>query len=142
MNYLTVNHPRNSVGELDRLFNSVFNTIPAWTDKRPMVDIRSTEDAYLIDADLPGFTEDQIDVRVENDLLIISARDEEKKENEEKDDGYVVRERHMRSFYRSFALPKDADAGKIDAHYRNGVLTLSVNKKPESKPRKIDIKRK
>jgi HSP20 family protein len=47
----------------------------------------------------------------------------------------------MRSFYRSFALPKDADAGKIDATYRNGVLTLTIHKNAEAKPRQIKIKR-
>lgn len=158
MNYLTVTRPTrrlstigNNMSDFDRLFQSVFSSMPSWTDHKPAVDIRSTENEYIVDADLPGFSEDQIDVRVENDLLVISAKDvaeTESKETEskekdakEQDDSYMVRERHMRSFYRSFALPKDADRSAIEASYRNGVLTLSISRKEEAKPRQIKIKR-
>ena len=148
MNYLTVRRPANAtgttgLGDFDRLFRSVFDTMPSWTDQKPAVDIRSTDNEYIVDADLPGFTEKQIDVRVENDLLVISARDEEEKKDPRKneEDSFMVRERHMRSFYRSFALPKDADTGSVDATYRNGVLTLTITKKEEAKPRQIQIKR-
>lgn len=149
MNYMTVRRPNNgiatrttSTSDFDRLFNSVFSSFPGWSDHKPAVDVRSTEDAYIVDADLPGFTDDQIDVRVENDLLVISAKDEnEGEKGTESEDQYMVRERHMRSFYRSFALPKDADTGSIDATYRNGVLSLSIAKKEEAKPRQIKIKR-
>jgi HSP20 family protein len=147
MNYLTVRRPANGtrlVSDFDRLFDSVFGEMPSWNDATPAVDIRNDEAKYVIDADLPGMSEDQIDVRVENDLLVISAKVEEnrtegKKENSDGD--YILRERKTRSFYRSFAMPKDADAGKIDAVYRNGVLTVELHKKPESKPRQIQIKR-
>lgn len=147
MNYLTVRRPANGtrlVSDFDRLFDSVFGAMPSWNDATPAVDIRNDEAKYVIDADLPGMSEDQIDVRVENDLLVISAKVEEnrtegKKENSDGD--YILRERKTRSFYRSFAMPKDADAGKIDAVYRNGVLTVELHKKPESKPRQIQIKR-
>jgi HSP20 family protein len=123
--------------------------MPTWNDRSPAVDIRQNENMYVIEADLPGMTEEQIDVRVENDLLVISATvEEEKKANQEKNaeksdnsDEFIVRERATRSFYRSFAMPKDADAGQIEATYRNGVLTVQLHKKPESKPRQIEIKR-
>ncbi|MDA3950437.1 MAG: Hsp20/alpha crystallin family protein [Spirochaeta sp.] len=148
MNYMTLRRPNNgiatrtnSVNDFDKLFQSVFNAMPGWTDHKPAVDIHATEDDYIVEADLPGFSDDQIDVRVENDLLVISARDEESKEEDADADSYMVRERRMRSFYRSFALPKDADAGKIDATYRNGVLTLTIHKNAEAKPRQIKIKR-
>lgn len=147
MNYLKVRRPNNGVSTLsdfDRLFESVFGNAPSWNDRSPAVDIRQNENMYVIDADLPGMREDQIDVRVENDLLVISAAAEEKNTTEEKgdtSDEFVVRERATRSFYRSFALPKDADAGQIDATYRNGVLSVQLHKKPESKPRQIEIKR-
>jgi HSP20 family protein len=148
MNYLTVRRPANAtgttgLGDFDRLFRSVFDTMPSWTDQKPAVDIRSTDNEYIVDADLPGFTEKQIDVRVENDLLVISARNEEEKKDARKneEDSFMVRERHMRSFYRSFALPKDADTGSVDATYRNGVLTLTIPKKEEAKARQIQIKR-
>ena len=148
MNYLTVRRPRNGVSALndfDRLFDSVFGNMPSWNDRSPAVDIRSEEDAYLIEADLPGMTEDQIDVRVENDLLIISARQEKEASEKSKKSTdkaeYILRERRTQAFYRSFAMPKDADPAMIDAHYKNGVLTVQLSKKPESRPRQIEIKR-
>jgi HSP20 family protein len=149
MNYLTVRRPGNGtsvISDFDRLFDSVFGAMPSWNDATPAVDIRNEESMYVIDADLPGMSDDQIDVRVENDLLVISATAEENrtegKKEQAKDAGdYILRERKTRSFYRSFAMPKDADPGKIDAVYRNGVLTVELHKKPESKPRQIQIKR-
>lgn len=148
MNYLTVRRPNNGAStwnDFDRLFESVFGNMPTWNDRSPAVDIRQNDNMYVIEADLPGMNEDQIDVRVENDLLVISATaEEEKKANEDESESseeFIVRERATRSFYRSFAMPKDADAGQIDATYRNGVLTVQLHKKPESKPRQIEIKR-
>ncbi|MEX2445685.1 MAG: Hsp20/alpha crystallin family protein [Alkalispirochaeta sp.] len=159
MNYLTVRRPNNGVStrnDFDRLFESVFGNMPSWNDRSPAVDIRQNDNEYVIEADLPGMTEDQIDVRVENDLLVISATADEQKTVDEKktadetngteqkgenSDEFIVRERRTRSFYRSFSMPKDADAGQIDATYRNGVLTVQLHKKPESKPRQIEIKR-
>ncbi len=138
MNYVTVRRPTNGMNDFDRIFRSIFDDMPSWTDQKPAVDIRSTENDYIVDADLPGFTEEQIDVRVENELLVISARDDEEKKEES---SFMIRERHLRSFYRSFALPKDADIGSIDASYRNGVLTLTIHKKEEAKPRQIQINR-
>jgi HSP20 family protein len=150
MNYLTVRRPANGlttrtapVTEFDKLFDSVFGTMPGWSDRKPAVDIRATENEYILDADLPGFSEEQVDVRLENDLLVISARDEKDATgtDEATSQDYIVRERRMRSFHRSFALPKDANTGAIDATYRNGVLTLTIQKKAEAKPRQIQIKR-
>jgi HSP20 family protein len=147
MNYLTVRRPGNGTSlatDFDRLFDSVFGGMPSWNDATPAVDIRNEESRYVIDADLPGMSEDQIDVRVENDLLVISATAEENRTEGKKEKSageFILRERKTRSFYRSFAMPKDADPGKIDAVYRNGVLTVELHKKPESKPRQIQIKR-
>lgn len=147
MNYLTVRRPNNGVStwnDFDRLFESVFSNMPSWKDRSPAVDIRQNDAMYVIEADLPGMTEDKIDVRVENDLLVIAAGAEETNTTEATDESapeFIVRERAARSFYRSFALPKDADAGNIEATYRNGVLTVQLHKKPEAKPRQIEIKR-
>lgn len=147
MNYLTVRRPGNGVSmlnEFDRLFDSVFSGMPGWNDTRPAVDIRNEDERYVIEADMPGMSEDQIDVHVENELLVLSTRQEENRTDSshgETRPEYVLRERRTREYYRSFALPKDADSGKIEASYRNGVLTIHLHKKPESKPRQIEIKR-
>lgn len=140
MSYLTIRRPMNGLtSDFDRLFDSVFGSGNQWLERSISVDVRRTDSEYIIDADLPGMTEEQIDVRVENDLLVITARDEEvaQKEGEE----YLIRERRQRSFHRSFALPKDADTASIDARFRNGVLTLTLPKRPEARPRQIEIKR-
>lgn len=133
MKYVTLN-------EFDRLFDTVFGTMsstPSWNERRPVVDVRETEDRYVVEAELPGMAENEIDVRVENELLIISA----KKQNEESPEanGYLLRERRNGSFYRSFALPTDADAQRIEARFKNGVLTLEILKREEAKPRQIRI---
>ncbi len=143
MNYMTVRRPVATVNHgatsFDRLFDSIFSTMPGWTGSKFPVDIRSEENEYVIEADLPGLLEDRINVRVEDNLLVIESQTEEVKE--EAADNYIVRERGTRAFYRSFALPKDADHGKIEGTYRNGVLTVTVAKKPEAKPRQIKISR-
>jgi HSP20 family protein len=155
MNYLTVRRPNNGVsvaGDFDRLFDSVFGNMPTWSDRSPAVDIRANDNEYVVEAELPGLSEDQIDVRVENDLMIIQAHAEENRTETEQagetrqadetpGDEYILRERRARRFHRSFAMPKDADTGNVEATYRNGVLTVRLPKKPESKPRRIEIKR-
>lgn len=150
MNYMTLRRPTatvnggvNTLGSFDRLFDSVFGAMPGWDDRKFAVDIRTDEHQYTIEADLPGIVEDQIDVRIEDNLLVISSKDEKSAEgeNQAEPEGYILRERRRNAFYRSFALPKDADPGKIEAAYRNGVLTVTIQKKPEAKPRQIKITR-
>jgi HSP20 family protein len=126
------------ISDFDRLFENVFGPVTSWNDRRPQVDIRSNDDGYEIDADLPGFDEKDIHVNIENDLLTISA--ERKVENEDNQDGYLLRERARSKFYRSFALPEDVNRDKVDARYKNGVLSLKLHRKPEAKPKQISIK--
>jgi len=103
----------------------------------PDVDIKSKDNKYVLEADLPGLTEKDIDVKVENNLLTISSVKEEKKEEEK--DGYILKERHGYSFTRSFVLPKDVDVKKIEAQFKNGMLNITLGKKPEAKPKKIEV---
>ena len=142
MNYLTMRRPNGGLrvfDDFDRIVDSVFGTAGELGASRPAVDIRSTDSGYEIEANLPGFDEQQIDVRVENDLLVIEARVEDAKESEAHE--YVLRERNQRAVYRSFALPKDADPTNVTATYKNGVLHVSLAKRAEAKPRQIQIKR-
>lgn len=154
MNYLTVRRPAtvsnglNTLSTFDRLFDSVFSGVPGWDAWKPAVDIRADEQQYTIEADLPGRSEEQIDVRIEDNLLVISSLEKEKSANGESNgegsadqNGYILRERRNGAFHRSFALPKDADAGNIEATYRNGILSVVLPKKPEAKPRQIKINR-
>ena len=88
-----------------------------------------------VEADLPGLTDKDVDVKVDGDLLTISSI-----KKEEKEKGYIIRERHDAGFSRSFTIPKDIDKDKIKAHFKNGVLSLELPKTPEAKPRSIEVK--
>lgn len=133
--------PTNALGlwgDFDRMLGSFFDDIPAWNDRVPSVDIREEADKYVLEAELPGLTEKDIDVKLENNLLTISSKKEENKE--EKKNGYLLRERRSTSFSRSFVLPKDVNKEEVSAIFKNGMLTMEINKTPEAKPRTIDIK--
>ena len=124
--------------DMDRVFRGIFDNDIRLNDSNLRTDIREEEDAYVLEAELPGLTEKDIEVKVENDLLQISSRKEEKKE--EQGTGYLVRERRSSSYHRSFVLPKDADREKIEAGFNNGLLTLSIPKTAASKARQIEVK--
>lgn len=140
MNYLKQYTPK-SVGlyrSFDRMIDSLFDDTPYWNSKTPSVDIREEEEKYVLEADMAGLSDKDIDINVEDNLLTISAEREEK--NEEKKEGYLLRERKSSSFKRSFVLPDNVDRNGIEATYKNGVLTLELAKKPEAKPKSISIK--
>ena len=102
------------------------------------VDVAEDENAFLIHADVPGYSREDLKVEVEDGILNISA--EKKEEKEEKNDHYHVRERCFGSFSRSFSLPKHVASEKIEATVKDGVLTVTVPKAEASRPRQIDVK--
>src|SRR5258708_1791421 len=105
----------------------------------PTFDVKETGDAFVLVADVPGLDEKELDVAVHNGVLTVSgARNSEDKQEGER---YSIVERRFGSFARSFALPELADDDKIDAKLDRGVLTLTIGKRAEAKPRKIAIKR-
>ena len=103
----------------------------------PAVDIYETETELVVKADLPDLQEKDIDVRVENNTLTI--RGERKFEKEVNEDNYLRVERAYGSFMRSFSLPNTVSPENIRADYRNGVLTLHMAKREESKPKQIKV---
>ena len=105
----------------------------------PTTDVYTAEDELVIEAHLPNFEQDDINIQVEEGSLIVSAQRHEKEED--KDKKYVVRESSS-SFYRRIALPKRADAEQIDAHLEDGVLSVKVPLTPLPEPKKISIKSK
>ena len=107
----------------------------AWN---PAVDIFDKGGEVVIHAELPGIKKEDIDVRVENNVLTIRGKKERKEEA--KEEGYYRTERSYGSFSRSFSLASSVDATKIGAEYKDGVLTLSLPKSEEAKPRQIDVK--
>jgi HSP20 family protein len=91
-----------------------------------------------MEVELPGLTEKDVEVKLENTLLTISSNRDEKKE--EKKNGYVLRERTSTHFSRSFVLPEGVDREKIAAEFKNGVLQLFFPKVPAAKPKTIEVK--
>ena len=105
----------------------------------PAFEVKETTDSFVLRADIPGVEEKDLDIAVHNGVLTVSGSRaaEERKEGE----SYALYERQYGSFSRSFALPDMADGDRIDASLRNGVLALTIAKKAEAKPRKIEIKK-
>jgi HSP20 family protein len=103
----------------------------------PAVDIRETDDTFEFIAELPGLSKDDVNITVEDKVLSVSGertwRDEEEKNS------YHRIERAYGSFSRSFTLPNAVDAAKVAARFDNGVLTITVPKAEETKPRQIEI---
>ena len=118
---------------------ALFPRKTAW-DLVPAVDVAENEKHYELTAELPGINEKDIDLKVSNGILTISGDKEEKKE--ESDKGYYLSERNYGSFQRSFQVPDGVDVDKIDATFKNGVLTVTLPKTPEAQKaeKKIAIK--
>ena len=119
------------------------------------VDIREDQDHFYVEAELPGFKKDEIDVTLENQTLTITA--EKNYENQQGNPGgnggnksakasegqpqgdYLLRERRWSRFQRSFTLPPTVDEASVNAKLNDGVLTITLNKREETKPRKISV---
>lgn len=144
MNYMVTKRNGSAVNDFDRIFDSFFNRGEVQSATRvPAVDIVESEKGYEIMAELPGFSEDELDIKVKDNLLTISAQrleQSEKKESVEKaEKNYLKRERASHSFKRSFYLPKDASAESIEAVFNQGLLSLNIGKKEEAKPLSIKV---
>lgn len=138
------NGNRPSVRDPYSLARELLNWDPFFTARpasafAPAFEVKETTDSFVLKADLPGVEEKDLDISVHNGVLSVSGsrQAEERKEGE----SYAIYERQYGSFSRSFALPDMADGDRIEANLANGVLTLTVAKKAEAKPRKIAIKR-
>ena len=127
------------------LWRNAFDLEPFWRRelswaKTPAVDIVEHEKAFEISADLPGFDEKDIEVKLSNGNIVIKG--EKKAEKEEKEKDYYLRERRFDSFERSFGLPETVDTEKLEAAFKKGVLTITLPKKPgaQAPEKKIEVK--
>jgi HSP20 family protein len=123
------------LNSFDRLFDGIFDDRSV---SMPAVDVRDTETGWNMEVDLPGLTEKDVEVKLDNNLLTISSRKEQKQD--EKKNGYLLRERKTSSFCRSFVLPEEVDREKIEAAFANGVLSISFPKLPAAQPKTIEVK--
>ena len=128
--------------DFDRLFRGAFSpqvsetelSTRAWA---PPVDIYETEDAIVLKAELPGVDAKDVEVRVEDNTLYLKG--ERKFEKEVKEQNYHRVERSYGSFARSFSLPNSISADKVKAEFKDGLLTLTMPKREEAKPKTIKI---
>lgn len=105
---------------------------------RPAVDIKEEEDRFVIYADLPGVDPEDIEITMEQGVLTLKG--ERSEETTKEREGYKRVERVNGSFYRRFSLPDIADAERIEAKGKNGVLEITLPKQEKAKPKKITVK--
>jgi HSP20 family protein len=126
--------------QISRVFNEVFeragdeSNLTIWA---PAVDIFETEHELVVKADLPDIDPKDLDIRVENNILTL--RGERKFEGKVSEDKYLRVERAYGSFSRSFSLANTVNSEAIKADYQNGVLTLTIPKREEAKPKQIKV---
>jgi HSP20 family protein len=106
-------------------------------DFRPRFDLKETKDSYVVQADLPGVPEKELDISVTGNILNVSGQREEQRLEE--GDRFHAAERGQGRFVRTFTFPDGADLDGIQADHKDGVLTVRVPKRPELQPRRIDI---
>jgi HSP20 family protein len=127
--------------EMNRLFNTVFDTpqqanggLRRWV---PAMDLVETKEAFVLRADLPGVSEEDVKIEVEDNLLTVSG--ERKSEHETRDAGFYRMERAFGTFSRSLTLPKGVNPDAVAASFDRGVLEVHIPKPEQAKPRRIQI---
>lgn len=132
---------------LDRLFDQAFNEflspesrsgVASTLDWMPPVDIKETDEAMTLFVEIPGLSKEDASITLENNVLTISG--ERKFEKDVEKENYHRIERAYGSFSRSFSLPANVRTEQVDASFKEGVLTVSLPKIEEAKPRRIEIK--
>lgn len=132
--------------DIDRLFDETFRRFGLGTSRldkalgrpeldfplKPTVDIQATDQAYLLKVELPGVTEEDIKLEVTDRTLVLRGEKKQDKEEEGKD--FYHRERVYGAFQRVLDLPEDADPEAVEARFKQGILTISVARRPVEKP--------
>lgn len=166
MNTLSIFNPSFT----SSLFDAFDRSLPEYerTSFTPLVDVTENKDSYILDMELPGFTNKDVDINLKNRILTISSIEDKAQEtkNVDKDNAtktiskgsvsketvanesesefsekpiYLLKERRNISFSRSFTLPEDIDVDKVFAKFENGLLTITIQRRPETQARKIQI---
>jgi len=132
--------------EIDALLNFPFANLPARREdlSLPSLDTWEDKDNVYVEADLPGFEEKDIKIKMKGGALTISAERRDSKEEKNLPAGrqgktFFLHERFHGSFYRALQLPTGVDGSKVSAQYKKGVLKLTLPKKEEAKEKEIDI---
>lgn len=143
---LTPYRPMQSLSELQNEMNRLFSAVPGeggdtgLADWAPAVDISEDEQQYVIHADVPGVSPEDIEITMEGDTLRLQGERKEEKSVGESEQGNRQRvERRYGRFLRTFTLPDTADAENIRARSNNGVLEITIPKVERAKPRQITV---
>lgn len=133
MNLIRFNqHPVSLLSELMEDFDrNFFARTPETRGMVPAVNIRESEDNFVLDVAAPGLKKEDFKINLDNNVLTISS--EQKNESEEKNEKYTRKEFFFNAFSRSFTLPKTIDLDKIRADYKDGVLSISLPKREDAK---------
>lgn len=130
--------------EINRVFDRFFSRggtenndlkVNSWY---PSVDVSEKDDAFVMKAELPGVSKEDVKITLKENILTIHG--EKKREKEENDKNYFRTERVYGSFQRTFTLPSSVRAEKIEAHFNDGVLTIEIPKAEEAKPKEIEVR--
>lgn len=124
--------------EMNRLFTNFWNDEPSTMNWSPSVDIAEGKDEFTVKVELPGIDKKDVKVTVQDNVLIIQG--EKKQESETTEKNYHRIERSFGSFARSFRLPSLVKAEKIEAQYKDGILTIVLPKSEEAKAKEIEVK--
>ena len=126
--------------DIDRLFEDVLGRDAEGRAWAPAVDVRESEDALMLELELPGVSPENVEVTAENGVLTIRGeKRSERKEGDEKERWHMV-ERSYGSFRRAFQLPQGVDEDQIEASFEHGVLTVRVPKAALPQPRRIQVR--
>jgi HSP20 family protein len=120
-----------------RLFEDFLGDQPRSAQFAPAVEVTETDDAYVVKAEIPGTKPEDVHVELHDGVLTLRGEKRQERDEDKEHVRYV--ERVYGSFSRSFALPQNADQEKVEAGFKDGVLTLRVPKREEAKPRTINI---
>lgn len=134
--------PRVGAGDLQDEFDRLFENFGGGLGLReeqftPAVDVRETDDAYVVEADIPGMRKEDVSIEVADNTLSITG--ERKSEREEKRKDYHRVEREFGSFRRAVSIPGGFGHKGVEAQFKDGVLTVTLPKPEEAKPRRIEV---
>src|SRR3954465_199254 len=124
--------------DFDTLLNRFFNGREGNGLAPYGVDVREDSDHIYVEAELPGYTKEDVDITLENSTLTIAAQRNSEQKNEKQGD-YLLNERRYARFLRSFTLPPTVDEQSVPANLKVGVPPITLNKREETKPRKVKV---
>lgn len=135
----------NKRSYIDDVFNNFFNEISSFSyptsynDRMlsPRTDIMENDSEYNLEMELPGVTQGNIDLKIDSNILTIEGKKEQS--SEKKDHNYHMQERYYGSFYRYISLPSNIDEEHIEAQFKDGILSIKIPKKEQSKAKKIKV---